>query len=298
MGGNHSEISDPEIQSHLLLLKAHTLRKNNLKYEINQLKIHSAYVRYNSDFQKKSETFSISKKLINRIEALKKTKLSMNRLEKSAKIFEVIDKCSKSYNEIKKTNIHEEFSEQEYLELKSKKGLLEEKLDNLKKKLAIKQEIYKKNRYWGDAEKKICKQDNEDAGFRQQSSCETESSISDKEDHVKICKECPQIPHIKPNTLNKQIEFFSINKEAIVKNNSFLIQQNFNISKQVQNVKKCLQLPEKTIYLMSKLLLKEEMQRKIDFVKQNIEFKQEIIKEISLFQSAEAIEGLTQIICI
>lgn len=298
MGGNHSEISDPEIQSHLLLLKAHTLRKNNLKYEISQLKIRSAYVRYNNDFKNNSETFSISKKLINRIEALKKTKVFMNRLENSAKMFEVIDKCSKSYYEIEKTNVHEEFSEKEYLELKSKKVLLEEKLDNLKKKLAMKQEIYNNNRCLDDTEEKNCKHGNENAGFRRQSSCETESSISDKEDHIKIHEDYTKTAHIKLDTLDKQIEFFNINKEAVVKNKGCLSQQNFNISKQVQNVKKCLQLPEKKICLMSKLLLKEEMQRKIDFIKQNVEYKQKIIKENSPIRSFEEVEGLTQIICI
>ncbi|OMJ96297.1 hypothetical protein SteCoe_23 [Stentor coeruleus] len=276
MGVNHSSYEDSELHSHMLLAKAHFKRKTNLKYQINRLKIQRSYTRFNFDLKGIRETLSISKKLIKRIERLRKTKSFTNRLEKSAKMYEIVDQCSKSYGKAKILGVYNCEAMQDFKSLIGRKKYLEGLLDKMKTKLAGMQEIYKENK--------------EKIRIKRQGSCVTrDSSGSGKEDFGR---------HFKTQTLkNESQTFSSINTPAHISNLStkldfnifddevpakiseIAFQQCFNISKSIQDIKSCLQLPDEALQLRSKLLLKEEMQRSIECIKQRLEWKLRISDE-------------------
>lgn len=270
MGGIHSSYEDSELQSHMLLAKAHFERKISLKYQINKLKIRSSYIRFNFDFKSIRETLSISKKLIKRIEALRKTKSFTNRLEKSAKMFEIVDHCSKSYEKAKTLNAYNYEAMQDCKSLVGKKKYLEGVLEKMRTKLARMQEIYKENK--------------EKIRIKRQSSCVTrDSSGSGKEDFgrhyrnqtSKYDSQAFSLVSTPVHKLNfsAKLDFNSFDDEVPAKNSDIAFQQSFNISKNIQDIKNCLQLPEEALQLKSKLLLKEEMQRSIECIKQRLEWK-------------------------
>ncbi|OMJ82734.1 hypothetical protein SteCoe_16502 [Stentor coeruleus] len=270
MGGNHSTYEDSELHSHMLLAKAHFKRKANLKHQINQLKIRSCYVRFNFDFKSIRETLSISKKLIKRIEALRKTKSFTSRLEKSAKMYEIVDHCSKSYDKIKVLDVYNCETTQDYKSFVGKGKYLEGVLDKMRSKLARMQEIYKENK--------------EKIRVKRQGSCVTrDSSGSGKEDfwrhrRTQTLKNDSQGFSLASTPVHKlnfstRLDFNSFDEEILAKNSEIMFQQCFNISKSIQDVKSCLKLPDKTLQLRSKLLLKEEMQRNIECIKQRLEWK-------------------------
>ncbi|OMJ91174.1 hypothetical protein SteCoe_6344 [Stentor coeruleus] len=277
MGGKQSINNDPEVQALLLLLKAHFIRKNTLKNQISKVKIYSCYVRFNFDFKSIKQTLSISKKLLKRIEGLRKTTSFITRLEKSAKMFEIVDYCSRSYRKIESLNIRNTIKTDDYEFLKSRKGYLEDMVNNLKEKLSMRQEVFKQNQEKirnkrqvtnGSDDKSICFINEYNKHFRDPSTDIYTPSFSPI-----------HTPDHKAKKSSTKIEFFDLYDQIEEKQKCKGYDQYLNIPEKKNNTKNYLLLSEKALQLRSKLLLKEELQRKIEFLRQKLDAKLHISDE-------------------
>ncbi|OMJ65455.1 hypothetical protein SteCoe_38188 [Stentor coeruleus] len=277
MGGKQSINNDPEVQGLLSLLRAHFIRKNTLKYQISKVKIHSCYVRFNFDFKGIRQTLSISKKLLKRIEGLRKTTSFITRLEKSAKMFEIVDYCSRSYRRIESLNVRGVNTMDDYECLKSRKVYLEDMAKCLKDKLSMRQEVFKQNQEKirnrrqvsnGSDNKSICLKGDDNKHYRDSSTniCTPSFSPINTPDH-------------RAKNSSTRIEFFDLCDQIEDKQKSKDFQQHSNIPKKTKNAKSYLQLSEKALLLRSKLLLKEELQRSVEFTRQRLEVKLRISDE-------------------
>lgn len=277
MGGKHSINDDPEVQALLSLLKAHFIRKNTLKHQISKVKIHSCYVRFNFDFKGIKQTLSISKKLLKRIEGLRKTTSFITTLEKSAKMFEIVDYCSRSYRRIESLSSRNANTIDDYECLKSRKAYLEDMAKCLKEKLSMRQEVFRQNqekirnrRQVSNIsdDKSICLKDDDNKHFRDSSTniCTPSFSPINTPDH-------------RAKKSSSRIEFFDLCDQIEDKQKSKACEQYLNIPKKTKNAKSYLLLSEKALLLRSKLLLKEELTRTFEFARQRLEVKLRISDE-------------------
>ena len=146
MGNIFDSSPDTEVMSHVRLLKAHAIQRNNIRYNINEIKIKKELWAYNTSFKESKELANTSKIISVKLSQCLEIKNSF----KSNVIHKPKTIDFNEYNSNKEESSLTESQFQAFSEIYAqdldKKRILKEKLEFLQEKARNKAKVYSDNK--------------------------------------------------------------------------------------------------------------------------------------------------------
>lgn len=259
MGNLNSKQSDTEINATAMLVRAHIQKKSELLSQIGEYRIKSNYYKSNTKFKELKEIDKTGKVSMHRLsENREKASSYRNSPKKNPSFITFREFSEKSRhlsltpNELKTLNSDIEASEQ-------KKKILNEKLDYLLRILRAKREIHAEN------EEKIEKLSKKSSDFGESGTF--------------------TLPILRCHT--SSFNTLSIPEVSHCKSASTTTRFNVSPPKLLEKISTFKKIPEKAAFLLSKQILRSEIQKNVDFAEKELNLSFE--KTEKKFQRYKAI---------